>query len=158
MGNTRKGNESAKTLYQRNLSLVDSTLLMPDSDLCHHGKATNSKDRTLCVEKLLVCLWVKALHPSLPPLVKQRYATQLKDCTLPSIREEISGCITELLAELGEKDPPHLFQANTNIRPTYPFKTRTQNYQQPRFSNRRFQTPLQNQTYGNFQPRLPQHN
>ena len=36
-------------------------------------------------------------------LVKQRYATQLKDCTLASIREEISGCTTELLVELGRK-------------------------------------------------------
>ena len=158
VGITRKGNESAETLYQRILSLVDSTLLTPDSDLCHHGEAINSEDRTPCVENLVVCLWLKALHPSLPQLVKQRYATQLKDCTLASIREEISGCITELLAELGEKDPPHVFQANTNIRPTYPFRPRTQNYQQPRFPNSRFQTPRQNQTYGNFQPRFPQHN
>ena len=86
VGITRKGNESAETIYQRILSLADSTLLTPDSDLCHHGEAINSEDRTPCLENLVVCLWLKALHPSLPQLVKQRYATQLKDCTLASIR------------------------------------------------------------------------
>ena len=55
VGITRKGNESAETLYQRILSLVDSTLLTPDSDLCHHGEAINSEDRIPCVENLVVC-------------------------------------------------------------------------------------------------------
>ena len=42
-----KGNESAETLYQRISSLVDSTLLTPDSDLCLHGEADIDEFRTL---------------------------------------------------------------------------------------------------------------
>ena len=110
----------------------------------------------------MVCLWLKALHPSLPSLVKQRYATQLKDCTLASIREEISGCVSELLAELGEKESvpnPSVYQANSYNRPNSYSGPRGNNYQRPRFPNARYQyNPRQNQGYGNYQPRFPQHN
>ena len=155
VGIKRKGNESAETLYQRILSLVDSTLLTPDSDLCHHGEPDIDECRTPTVENLVVCLWLKALHPSLPQLVKQRYATQLKDNTLASIREEISGCISELLAELGENDTPTnplVYRANTYNRPNNQFRYRNPNYQQPRFPNSRYQNPRPT-----FQPRF-QHN
>ena len=137
----RKGDESTEALYQRILTLVDSTLLTSDCDLTHHGQ-TFDEFRSPTIENLVICLWLKALNPSLPALVKQRYATQLKECTLGSIREEISACMPELLAELGEKEShPGAFHTNsyhTGIQPhRYPSQPRFQN----RFPNPRYQVP-----------------
>ena len=69
---------------------------------------------TPTLENLIVSLWLKAIHPSLPQLVKVRYSTQLKSVTIASIREEISSCIPELLTELNERYVPNpVFQSGT---------------------------------------------
>ena len=47
-----------------------------------------------------VVLWLNSIHSALPALVKQRYATELKNKSLASIREEISESLDALLAEL----------------------------------------------------------
>ena len=139
---TRRGEESPEALYQRILTLVDSTLLCTGEDITHNGEAPRvDEERTPAVENIVICLWLKALHPSLPQLVKQRFATDLRFCTLASIREEISGSMSELLSELGEKDiscNPRAFQALSN-RPNYyqPRMHNNQRFQRPQFPNPR---------------------
>ena len=129
----RRPEESPESLYQRILTLVDSTLLCSEEDISHHGETpVVDEERTPAVENLVICIWLKALHPSLPQLVKQRFATDLRFCTLASIREEISGSMSELLSELGERDlpsGPNAFQVST-FRPNQRFSLN-----QPRFPN-----------------------
>ena len=115
---SQKNDESPEDVYQRIKSHVESCLLTKDNELCHYGYTVDEDEiLTPTLENLICCLWLKSLHPSLPQTVKQRYATQLKNNTISSIREEISGSIPELLHEINERDhppPPHVMQANSN--------------------------------------------
>lgn len=47
-----------------------------------------------------VVLWLRAIHQSLPALVKQRYSTELRSKTIATLREDISESLDSLLAEL----------------------------------------------------------
>ena len=111
----KQGDESYEDLFQRIQAQVDSSLLSSDTELEHHGQEIEEDEQmTPTLENLIVSLWLKAIHPSLPQLVKVRYSTQLKSVTIASIREEISSCIPELLTELNERDVPNpVFQSGT---------------------------------------------
>ena len=150
----RRAEESPETLYQRILTLVDSTLLCVGEDINHHGQPPNcDEERTPALENLVICLWLKALHPSLPQLIKQRFATDLRFSTLASIREEISGSIAELLSELGERDTPpspNVFQASSNNRSFNNFRPRMFG-QQNRFQRQQFGNPRNSQNFPRFQ-------
>ncbi len=67
---------------------------------------------TPSLDNIIVCIWLKTLHPALPALVKQKYATQLRNCTICSIREEISGAIPEVEGS----HPASAFQASSSFR------------------------------------------
>ena len=114
----KQGDESYEDLFQRIQAQVDSSLLSTETELEHHGQEVEEDEQmTPTLENLVVSLWLKAIHPSLPQLVKIRYSTQLKSVTIASIREEISSCIPELLTELNERDiptnPNPVFQTGT---------------------------------------------
>ena len=53
---------------------------------------------------MLVTIWLQAINPSLPALIKQRFATQLRSNTVYSLREEISDSIPVILSELDERE------------------------------------------------------
>ena len=147
---TKSSDESAEDLYQRILGLVDSCLLTPESEITHHGTAVEEEEvLSPTIENLVTCIWLKSLHPQLPALVKLKFSTQLKDCTISSIREEISASIPELLQELNEKEsPPSIFQSNAfGSRPPARF-------QQPRSQGYRPNGRPQGQ-YQGARPRYP---
>ena len=51
------------------------------------------------LENSIVLLWLEKLHTRLPTLVKQKYATSLRNKTLYSLKPEISMAIPSLLEE-----------------------------------------------------------
>ena len=118
---TQREEETPEDVYQRLHSLVDSSLLTVEDDIKHMGSfVQNDEVVTPTLSNMLICIWLKAIHSGLPSLVKQKYATQLKNCTISSIREEISSSIPELLAELNDRDgtpSASVFQTST-YRPT----------------------------------------
>ena len=117
---SRKSDESPEDVFQRFQSMIDNCLLTTNDEIEHYGELVDKDEYlTPTLENLVICLWLKALHPSLPQLVKQRFSTQLKECTLASIREEISSSIEELLRELSSRDIPtpnsSVFQASSSF-------------------------------------------
>ena len=53
---------------------------------------------------VMVVLWLRAIQQVLPNIVKQRFATELRNKTLFSMREEITGSLRALLLELSSVD------------------------------------------------------
>ena len=93
-------NERHETLYQRMASFIDDNLLKTSDTITHDGEhITENEVISPSLENLVVLLWLEKLHPKLPTLVKQRYATQLRSKTLFSLRPEISMAIPSLLEE-----------------------------------------------------------
>lgn len=131
---SRTSDESPEDVFQRFQSMIDNCLLSTTDDLEHHGDDISvDESLTPTLENLVVCLWLKTLHPGLPQLVKQRFATQLKMCTIASIREEISSSIEELIAELGTRDSPSpsVFQASSSYN-----RNQNSRFQQRGYTNR----------------------
>ena len=93
-------NECHETLYQRMASFIDDNLLKTSDTITHDGEnITENEVISPSLENLVVLLWLEKLHPKLPTLVKQRYATQLRSKTLFSLKPEISMAIPSLLEE-----------------------------------------------------------
>ena len=69
--------------------------------ISHHGeKADTDEEVSPTVENMIVLMWLQAIHPNLPKLVKQRYGTELRCRTLASVKPEISLAMDSLLEEL----------------------------------------------------------
>ena len=147
MSFSQNPDESVEDLYQRILGLVDSCLLNTESEISHHGLDPQFDEMlSPTIENLVTCIWLKALHPQLPSLVKLKFSTQLKECTISSIREEISASIPELLQELNEKEAPSpIYQTNSfNGRSSFrPQQLRPQSFQnsRPQYQNARSRFP-----------------
>ena len=115
---SQKDDESAEDLYQRIHSLVDTNLLTSDGNIRHMGIfLVEDEELSPSLDNMIVCIWLKAIHPGLPALVKQKYATQLRNVTICSIREEISGAIPDLLQEVESGHSASAFQASSSFRP-----------------------------------------
>ena len=98
-------NESRESLWERLYSFIEDQLLTRDGAVIHEGiKRENDEEFTPTLLNVLVTIWLQALHPSLPGLVKQKFATQLRSCTVYSLREEISDSIPTILSEMEEKE------------------------------------------------------
>ena len=141
---SQKDDESAEDLYQRIHSLVDTNLLTSDGNIRHMGIfLVEDEELSPSLDNMIVCIWLKAIHPGLPALVKQKYATQLRNVTICSIREEISGAIPDLLQEVESGHSASAFQASSSFRPNN-FARRNPNnltrssYQQPPSTNSGF--------------------
>ena len=92
--------ERHETLYQRMASFIDDNLLKKSDLITHDGEEiTTNEIISPSLENLVVLLWLEKLHPKLPAIVKQRYATQLRCKTLFSLKPEISMAIPSLLEE-----------------------------------------------------------
>ena len=93
-----EGNED---LYQRMASFIDDNLLKAGGALTHDGETIDDDELVSpTLENLIVLLWLEKLHPRLPALVKQKYATDLRTKTLFSLKPEISMAIPSLLEEV----------------------------------------------------------
>ena len=93
--------ERPEDLYQRMTSFVRENLLKRQDPIIHDDEArVDHEYSTPMVENMTVLFWLQKLHPKLPALVKQKYATELKSKTLYYLKPEISMAISSLLEEL----------------------------------------------------------
>ena len=153
----QRDEESPEDVYQRIHALIDSSLLTTEDHIRHLGNfVPRDEEVTPTLSNLVTCLWLKSIHPGLPNLVKQKYATQLKNCTITSIREEISSSIPEMLSELNDRDhssSTSVFQASSYRPNNYPNRFSNQrgnsNYNQRGNSNYNQPKPQFNRPYNN---------
>ena len=93
--------ESYESYWERLSSFIDDNLLGPNDQMKHLGEEyTMQEVTTPTLLNLSVVHWLKSIHVGLPALVKQRYATELRNTTLVSLRDEISESLDSLIAEL----------------------------------------------------------
>ena len=108
----RKPDESPEVLFQDLSAFIDDCLLTVESGITHHGeKPSHDEEVSPTVENMIVFQWLKLLHPGLPALVKQRYATELRARTLASLKPEISIALASLLDELHTSEDVKVFRA-----------------------------------------------
>lgn len=94
-------NERPEDLYQRLTSFVEDNLLKGHGSISHHGVIPEvDEELTPTVENFIVLTWLRLLHPGLPTLVKQKFATELRSKTLATLKPEVSLAITSLLDEI----------------------------------------------------------
>ena len=86
--------------------------LLHANGLTHHGEhVPEDEELTPTLENFFVLTWLRLIHPSLPRLVKQRYGTELRSRTLPSIKPEISQALSSLLEEIRASDDAKILRA-----------------------------------------------
>ena len=60
----RDPEDSVEDVFQKIHSLVDSCLLTVEDDITHHGReSTSDEPMSQMAENLIICLWLKAIHP-----------------------------------------------------------------------------------------------
>lgn len=94
--------ESYETLWERMYAFVDDNVVGPNDGLTHCGGTPEQEFMSPTILNIIVVLWLHAIHHDLPPLVKQRFATELRGRTLFSIREEVTESLQSLITELQE--------------------------------------------------------
>ena len=93
--------ETHEALWERVLSFVEGNLISANDNIEHLGaKIETSEVMTPTLMNICIVMWLRIIHPGLPSLVKQKYATDLRNKTLASIRDEISESISSLLCEI----------------------------------------------------------
>ena len=101
---TLEESESREALWERLYTFVEGNLLTSGGSVKHLGTVpTTDEEFTPTLLNILVACWLKAIHPSLPSAVRQRFPIELRDNTLFSIRNEISDSIPSILEEIEEK-------------------------------------------------------
>ena len=94
--------EWPEDLYQRLKAFTEDNPLRNNS-IQHHGTfLTEDEELTPTLENFIVLTWLRLVHPDLPKPVKQYYRTELRSCTLASIKPEISQSLQSLLDEIRE--------------------------------------------------------
>ena len=115
--------ERNETLYQRMSAFINDNLLRADGNLTHDDEdITTDEVVSPTLENLIVLLWLEKLHPRLPALVKQKYATSLRSKTLYSLKPEISMAIPSLLEEAQSVEDARVMRvggSGTRQRPNY---------------------------------------
>ena len=97
--------ESRESLWERMHSFMESNLMIRGGSVRHEGRATTQNEGfTPTLQNMMTVLWLNILHPSLPALIRQHFATILRDNTLFSIRNEVSDAIPTLLEDIREKE------------------------------------------------------
>ena len=101
-----EANESFEALWERVLSFVEGNLLNPNDDITHLGAEIDRAEvMTPTLVNICIVTWLRIIHPGLPSIIKQKYATELRNKTLASIRDEISESLPSLLLEIsGSED------------------------------------------------------
>ena len=113
--------ESHEMLWERLYSFLDDNLMFPGDGIKHLGLEPIGETMSPTLLNVCVVLWLHCIHSGLPALVKQRYASELRNKSLASLREEISESLNALLAELtGENaavsrmSRPYKYQSTRN--------------------------------------------
>ena len=97
--------ESHNALWERMSAFIEDNLLRSSGGLTHCGeKVTTNEPLSATLQNVSVVLWLKTIHTDLPLLIKQKFATDLKQCTLFSLREDISDSLPSILAEMQDRD------------------------------------------------------
>ena len=92
--------ESREALWERLYSFMESNLLVQNGSVKHEGEAVLLNEAfTPTILNMMVVIWLNIQHSNLPSMVRQQFATHLRDNTIYSIRSEISDAIPNLLAE-----------------------------------------------------------
>ena len=104
-------NERPQDLYQRIYAFIDDNLMTADGGITHHGLAPEDEDMSPSMENMITYLWLSMVHPQLPQLVKQKYATSLRTKSLASIKSEISGALDSLLLEIRSTEEAKVFRS-----------------------------------------------
>lgn len=121
-----ENDERPEDLFQRLSSFVDDNLLKGGGSISHHGEVPeNDEETTPTVENFIVLSWLRLIHPNLPALVKQKYATELRSRTLASLKPEISLAIPSLLDEV------HTLAEAKVLRSTFKKATNSQSLARP---------------------------
>lgn len=104
--------ESYEALWERLHAFTMDNLLHPADGLRHlNDDKPKREEMTPTLLNTTVVLWLRAIHPSLPALVKQRYSTELRSKTVATLREDISESLDALLAELSGESAANIARA-----------------------------------------------
>ena len=91
--------DKSEDLFQHLVAFVEDNLLQLDGTISHHAeRVTEDEEMSPTMENLIVLTWLRLTDPELPRLIKQR--TELRSCTLASIKPEISQALTSLVDEV----------------------------------------------------------
>ena len=97
--------ESREALWERIYTFIEGNLLTKDSEITHEGEQIlDDEEFSPTLLNLTVIIWLNTIHPGLPALVTQRFATVLRDVTIYSIRAEISDSLPSMLQDLEERE------------------------------------------------------
>ena len=100
-----KSNESYEALWERLSAFIEDNLLKKSSGIKHLGiKMENDEILSPTLQNVTVVLWLRAIKSDLPLMIKQRFATQLRDNTLYSLRDDISESLPSVLAEMQDRE------------------------------------------------------
>ena len=80
-----QSDERHEDLYQRLMAFFEDNLLLKDG-LNHQGIPLDEHETSPSLINIVVLHWLQPVYPSLPRMVKQRYGTELRSCTLASIK------------------------------------------------------------------------
>lgn len=81
--------ESYENLYHRLYSFVEDNLLERHDDRTHHGEqAQEDEEISQSFESVLVIHWLYIIHPLLPRAITNRFATELRNKTIASIKDQ----------------------------------------------------------------------
>ena len=98
---TLEAGETYESFWERLSCFIDDNLLNPNDHINHLGVEVIAQEKlSPTLLNLTVVHWLKCIHVGLPALVKQRYATELRNTTVASLRDEISESLDSLVAEL----------------------------------------------------------
>ena len=87
--------------YQQLMQFMEDILMTKVSRITHHGQRVDEDEEfTPTLENVIAYIWLNQIHSGLPKLVKQKYAADLKNQSLASLRLQISSAIPSLLEEL----------------------------------------------------------
>ena len=100
-----EADEKPEDLYQCIIAFIDDNLMRTCNDIKHHDE-TITEDEYIhpTLENVIVLFWLQLSHKDLPRLVKQRYGTELRSCSLASIKRKVSQALNSLLKELRNND------------------------------------------------------
>ena len=128
--------ERHEDLYQRMASFIDDNLLKKNDNINHDGDLVTSDEIVSpSLENLVVLLWLEKIHPKLPALVKQKYATELRSKTLFTLKPEISMSIPALLEEVSNLEDARVMRLGGSM------PRRPNSYQQPAFRQQQSRKP-----------------
>ena len=130
------------------ISFIRENLLKASDTVVHDDEPrTTDESLTPMIENMTVLIWLQKVHPRLPSVVKQKYATELKNKTLFNLKPEISMAISSLLEDTqsnstglnrlsGRPEYKRNFKSN-NTQRDRGFRENRFSRQSPQHSNRR---------------------